>query len=252
MFLPGESHGQRSLEGYSPWGRKESDTTEWAHAHGVPITVFSLTSTKHFSLRGKSLFIVLLHFSFKKTSLEGQNIPQFGAREKVVRLYPLPSIYFRVNSGTVALWSIPLWHFLTYQHLAETYPSKKEVSTPGCEVYRMRVSSFLPTYANSSVFPIISPTVIIFSTWRNLVSSMNLIFCLPDCLDKFQTGFPQHRGISETLQFMLFHLKPCLLIHILFTHFKPGPYPYFIFKVVPLQCWPHQNFFLDSRKCLGI
>ena len=27
-FLPGESHGQRSLEGYSPWGGKESDTTE--------------------------------------------------------------------------------------------------------------------------------------------------------------------------------------------------------------------------------
>ena len=27
-FLPGESHGQRSLEGYSPWGHKESDTAE--------------------------------------------------------------------------------------------------------------------------------------------------------------------------------------------------------------------------------
>ena len=27
-ILPGKSHGQRSLEGYSPWGRKESDTTE--------------------------------------------------------------------------------------------------------------------------------------------------------------------------------------------------------------------------------
>ena len=27
-FLPGESHGQRSLVGYSPWGRKESDMTE--------------------------------------------------------------------------------------------------------------------------------------------------------------------------------------------------------------------------------
>ena len=25
VFLPGESHGQRSLVGYSPWGRKESD-----------------------------------------------------------------------------------------------------------------------------------------------------------------------------------------------------------------------------------
>ena len=32
-FLPGESHGQRSLVGYSPWGRKESDMTEWLSAH---------------------------------------------------------------------------------------------------------------------------------------------------------------------------------------------------------------------------
>ena len=29
VFLPGEFHGQRSLVGYSPWGCKESDTTEW-------------------------------------------------------------------------------------------------------------------------------------------------------------------------------------------------------------------------------
>ena len=28
VFLPGESHGQRSLMGYSPRGHKESDTTE--------------------------------------------------------------------------------------------------------------------------------------------------------------------------------------------------------------------------------
>ena len=28
VFWPGKSHGQRSLEGYSPWGRKESDTAE--------------------------------------------------------------------------------------------------------------------------------------------------------------------------------------------------------------------------------
>ena len=27
VFLPGESCGQRSLEGYSPWGHQESDTT---------------------------------------------------------------------------------------------------------------------------------------------------------------------------------------------------------------------------------
>ena len=28
VFLPGEPHGQRSLVGNSPWGRKELDTTE--------------------------------------------------------------------------------------------------------------------------------------------------------------------------------------------------------------------------------
>ena len=28
VFLPGESHGQRSLAGYSPLGHTESDTTE--------------------------------------------------------------------------------------------------------------------------------------------------------------------------------------------------------------------------------
>ena len=29
VLSPGESHGQRSLAGYSPWGCKESDTTEY-------------------------------------------------------------------------------------------------------------------------------------------------------------------------------------------------------------------------------
>ena len=33
VFLPGKSHGRRSLVGCSPWGRKESDTTERLHFH---------------------------------------------------------------------------------------------------------------------------------------------------------------------------------------------------------------------------
>ena len=28
VFLPGEFHGQRSLMGYNPWGRKELNTTK--------------------------------------------------------------------------------------------------------------------------------------------------------------------------------------------------------------------------------
>ena len=38
-LLPGKSHGRRSLVGWSPWGRKELDTTEWLHFH------FSLSCT---------------------------------------------------------------------------------------------------------------------------------------------------------------------------------------------------------------
>ena len=35
VFLPGESHGHRSLAGYSPWCSKESDLTEVTnHVHG--------------------------------------------------------------------------------------------------------------------------------------------------------------------------------------------------------------------------
>ena len=33
VLLPGKSHGWRSLVGCSPWGRKESDTTERPHFH---------------------------------------------------------------------------------------------------------------------------------------------------------------------------------------------------------------------------
>ena len=34
VLLPGESHGQRNLTGYSLWGHKELDTTEMTeHTH---------------------------------------------------------------------------------------------------------------------------------------------------------------------------------------------------------------------------
>ena len=48
VFLPGESYGQRRMEGYSPWGRKESDVTEanCEHMHGcISPQKFSATVT---------------------------------------------------------------------------------------------------------------------------------------------------------------------------------------------------------------
>ena len=49
VFLPGESHGQRSLVGFNPWGHKGLDTTEatW-HGHKVNGNEISFRSTKYF------------------------------------------------------------------------------------------------------------------------------------------------------------------------------------------------------------
>ena len=41
LLLLGKSHGQRSLVGYSPWGRKELDTTEHLYTHIVNSVQFS-------------------------------------------------------------------------------------------------------------------------------------------------------------------------------------------------------------------
>ena len=37
VFFPGEFYGQRSLEGYSPWGCKGSDTTERLSMHTLVV-----------------------------------------------------------------------------------------------------------------------------------------------------------------------------------------------------------------------
>ena len=42
VFLPGKLHGQRSLAGYSPWGRKESDTIEHTQIHTFVIREHAL------------------------------------------------------------------------------------------------------------------------------------------------------------------------------------------------------------------
>ena len=44
VFLPGESHGRKSLVGYSPRGRKESHTTELLHFHFTRESIHAFTS----------------------------------------------------------------------------------------------------------------------------------------------------------------------------------------------------------------
>ena len=44
--MPGKSHGPRSLRGYSPWGRKESDTTERLQFHFHPFAEVKIYGTQ--------------------------------------------------------------------------------------------------------------------------------------------------------------------------------------------------------------
>ena len=66
VFLPGESHGQRSLAGYSPWGHTESDTTEW------------LSTYTYIAYSSLNIILFLIY----------KTIPKHGIMQ------PCPAIYF--------------------------------------------------------------------------------------------------------------------------------------------------------------
>ena len=59
VFLPGKLHGQRSLEGYSPWCRKEMDTTEHActntHNYHQRCTEDKFSDQNYWTLSGVTL-----------------------------------------------------------------------------------------------------------------------------------------------------------------------------------------------------
>ena len=61
VFLPGEFHGQRNLVDYSPWGCKESYTTEW-HTHTHTHSVSLLLSTV--LLESLSIFYLNYYYNF--------------------------------------------------------------------------------------------------------------------------------------------------------------------------------------------
>jgi len=69
VFLPGKSHRQRSLEGYSPWGCKELDTIErLTLPHRVLGDVWGCLGVRQISLAFPvwKLKAVLIMFSKRK------------------------------------------------------------------------------------------------------------------------------------------------------------------------------------------
>ena len=64
VFLPGDSHGQRSLEGYSPQGCKESDTTERLTLSHFPIGIPLKLCLRNFGVQFLCLFANFYTYSF--------------------------------------------------------------------------------------------------------------------------------------------------------------------------------------------
>ena len=59
VFLPGESHGQRSLEGYSPWGRREVDMASRLRTHAIGLSTLGI-SFSHFIFQSAPRFVAFL------------------------------------------------------------------------------------------------------------------------------------------------------------------------------------------------
>ena len=63
VLLPGKSLGRRSLIGYSPWGRKESDTAERLHFHFQDLAKVTGELIKQF-------FFIIIFFNWTMIALQ--------------------------------------------------------------------------------------------------------------------------------------------------------------------------------------
>ena len=102
VFLPRESHGQRSMVGYSPWGRKESHTTK-------QLTLFSFI---------ESTMITLLLQAFWSFGHETCGIP---APQPGIEFIPPHTIPYCSGSQSPSHWTareVPEWVSITWNKKA--------------------------------------------------------------------------------------------------------------------------------------
>ena len=95
VLLHGEVHGWRNLVGYSQWGHKKSDTTEWLHFY-----IFSYSVVPSFS---KSQDLTNLYFIF--LLCYSPWIAEFGWFGYIQCYHQLSSI---ISSTTGTLW-LEVW-----------------------------------------------------------------------------------------------------------------------------------------------
>ena len=105
VLLPGESHGRRSLVGYSPWGLKESDTTEQLHFPFNPLNILaailsSLKSGLFRSPNGCRLAVpTTLPCFLPVTAWHAGPCPNAGCRSSLPGVPPQPQSLFPMTAS---------------------------------------------------------------------------------------------------------------------------------------------------------
>ena len=135
VFLPGESHGQRSLVGYSPWSLKESDMTDWLRTNTISL-VQSLSRVRIFATPWitacqASLSIINSRSSVRLTSIESVMPSSHLILCRPLLLLPPipPSIRVCSNESTLHMRWPKYWSF------SFSIISSKEI--PGLISFRM-------------------------------------------------------------------------------------------------------------------
>ena len=141
VFLPGESHGQRSLVGYSPWGCKESDTTD----------VTEHACTHHNIFIYPKFWFHTLTLSFHSPDHNTVHFaPQLDNPPKIFH-YPLPlNINCIIQSWTSYQRSIEDFLTLKLVVLFSHNPNRWNKITSLCETHLISLLSSASLALNSS------------------------------------------------------------------------------------------------------
>ena len=114
VLLPGKSHEQRSLAGYSPWDHKESDTTEHTHTAQCFVKAQNFKNIKSYDKKYFPRFWLFLAFFHTRESLafSGVSFQSFLCIFKQIQIYKFLLFYLKKTSYFLCT----MFYFILFNH----------------------------------------------------------------------------------------------------------------------------------------
>jgi len=147
VLLPGKSHGWRSLEGCSPWGRWGSDTTEWLPFHfslscigegnGNPLQCYCLENPRDRRAWWAAIYGVAQSQTRLKWlgSIRPKPFSWGQSPEEYLFIHPpllLPAVFKKYIHSNTIKWNIStsynLWKSKNWQDLLYTLQAPRRLS----------------------------------------------------------------------------------------------------------------------------